>query len=389
MSSPVVSKFIHSIAILSVCFLIAGCNSKKEDVLEAGPTEDPTLLDEKPEIELLEVATGVLPKAVIPEIMYEFKEMPIGETGSHTFTISNQGDGDLKIKAGKTTCKCTLSNVDQEILKKGEETEVTLSWTPKAVDEEFVQTATILTNDPNYRTVNLRIKGRVLALVKFQPGMSWSLGEMKRNEPAEFAGKVFSPILDDLKIEKLESDNEALKIEAVPLTEEELKELKAKSGFTLRGKVIPNNSVGQFQGNIALKLNTKEVSEFKLAVHGHHTGPVKIIGQGWNSDKSVIYLKEFDAEKGKKHRLTMFIDKKDDKEIKLTTVKTDPPFIKFEMSKDDSFSAEGKERYNLLITIPPGIAPGVKDRDEPASIEFETDHELLKRVKLTLFYLAY
>ena len=377
------------IALCGLVLLISGCGgeSVKSEGPEA-PEVDASLKKEEPEYpEISE--SGPYPKAVVPVKMHEFGTMALGETGKHTFTISNQGEADLVIKAGATTCKCTLSEVDKKVLKVGESTEITLSWTPKADQEEFVQTAAILTNDPNYKDIRLRVRGKVVPILKFEPGMSWTLGELKRDEPTEFHGSVGSQVKDDLKIEKLESSDKKMKVESVPFTKEELKKFKMKSGYYIKGQVEPANKVGQFDAHIDIKFNIKENSEMKLKVHGHRTGPVKIVGPGWNSDKNVVYLNEFSAEKGKTLKLAMFIDKKDKDEIKVKDLEAQPDYVQFTMKRNDSFKVEGREQYILTFKIPPGIAPDAKDHEDKAWLKFTTNHKLLEEVTFNLIYQAY
>jgi hypothetical protein len=52
-------------------------------------------------------ATGPWPKAVVMGPVFMFGTMRVGDDKSHDFVIKNEGDADLILKTGKTTCKCT------------------------------------------------------------------------------------------------------------------------------------------------------------------------------------------------------------------------------------------------------------------------------------------
>src|SRR4051812_32552624 len=50
-----------------------------------------------------------LPRAVAEEAKYNFGTMQRGTSKSHDFVIKNVGEAPLKLRAGTTSCKCTLS----------------------------------------------------------------------------------------------------------------------------------------------------------------------------------------------------------------------------------------------------------------------------------------
>ncbi len=55
------------------------------------------------------------------------------------------------------------------MLDPGEETGVTLEWKATGVLDEFSQTATIRTNDPDHRAVLLSVKGIVARTILIEP----------------------------------------------------------------------------------------------------------------------------------------------------------------------------------------------------------------------------
>ena len=67
--------------------------------------------------------------------------------------------GDLLLKKGETTCKCTISKVGDGEIPPGGEAHVELIWKAVAVNAEFRQTATITTNDPKLRSLELDMVG--------------------------------------------------------------------------------------------------------------------------------------------------------------------------------------------------------------------------------------
>ncbi len=57
--------------------------------------------------------------------MYEFGVMELYETGKHEFVFKNTGEAPLVLQKGSTTCKCTLSQLEDCSIQPGEERVVT------------------------------------------------------------------------------------------------------------------------------------------------------------------------------------------------------------------------------------------------------------------------
>src|SRR5688572_22921904 len=73
-------------------------------------------------------AKTVTPQAVTDETEFDFGVMDPLTMGSHVFVIRNAGDAPLRLQAGPTSCKCTLSNVAQNEIPPGGSGEVRLEW---------------------------------------------------------------------------------------------------------------------------------------------------------------------------------------------------------------------------------------------------------------------
>src|SRR6476620_4482600 len=72
-----------------------------------------------------------VPRIVVDQAHYDFGSMQRGTSKSHEFVIRNVGNAPLKIRNGGTTCKCTLSKVEDESIPPGGSTMVKLEWTAK------------------------------------------------------------------------------------------------------------------------------------------------------------------------------------------------------------------------------------------------------------------
>ncbi|MEM8671165.1 MAG: DUF1573 domain-containing protein [Planctomycetota bacterium] len=128
---------------------------------------------------------------VLSELEHDFGVMAPNTEGEHTFRIKNIGTADLTLKLGATTCKCTLGELENSALAPGEETDVKLSWTVKADQPEFNQTAQVITNDPSRVVLTLKITGKVVQDFEVVPE-TWTFGAVPTGEPIEMVGSIYN-----------------------------------------------------------------------------------------------------------------------------------------------------------------------------------------------------
>ncbi|MCC7422064.1 MAG: DUF1573 domain-containing protein [Planctomycetaceae bacterium] len=340
------------------------------------------------------------PSVSLPEKEYKFGEMGVGESLSHEFVIKNTGEAPLVLEQGRTSCKCTLSNLKDNQIAPGGEAKVTLTWEPKAVEPMFRQTATILTNDPQNKSFELAVTGQVVETVTISPAGEWMLGELRDDLPEEnrvVSGQLYSRLIDSLKIISLESNNPKIVPEFEPMSEDELKDKALKSGYKMKVKVEPGLPVGPIAARVIIKTEETarkegakpETKEYVFQVRGTRTGPLQILpgpGVTWHPEVMAVDMKEFSAAEGKKARLLLFVSGMGEEEFKLTKIDTDTPFLKVELVRDAKFTAANKQRYDLYFEVPPGTPPVTKLRKDSARVTLQTNHpdapELKFRVEM-------
>src|SRR5262245_36163685 len=94
------------------------------------------------------------------ETEFDFGNMNPHSTARHDFTIRNTGTAPLKLRVGSTTCNCTVSDVADKEVAPGASTIVAVQWTTADLSP-FGQTATIYSNDPNHKSIDFVVKGKV------------------------------------------------------------------------------------------------------------------------------------------------------------------------------------------------------------------------------------
>lgn len=360
--------------------------------------------------------TGPYPKAVIAETDYEFGRMEVGEERSHTFTIRNEGEAPLILKKGKSTCQCTMSDLEVTVLPVGASTTVTLTWKPTSNGDKFEKGATILTNEPrrdadgnplvgdgnNPPPANefmLRAVGMVVARLMTIPADQWDVAELADETPTVVTGMVVSPLVDKFQIVALECKSPFVTAESVPLDKETLDENSALSGYQIRVTISPGVPIGTFTYPLKIKTDIpgrdangvlgKEI-ESEVLISGQRRGPVRFLGSPgeWAEENMSVTLGSFNASAGKKATLRMRVRAALATGFELTgPPECEPAGLKATLVPDDK--AQGKPGYFLLnLEYPPDAPPAARRRNNPAKVTLRTNHPEIGEIVLLVYFAA-
>lgn len=248
-----------------------------------------------PAAKAVPAATGAVPKAVVVGGAYhDFGEMDRSAKGQHTFVVRNTGEAPLTLTKGTTTCKCTGFHFEDDQLPPGKEAKITLEWEAKTSDQEFSQSAELLTNDPLQPVVRLQIHGHVIDAVRPERP-SLSLGSISANEQTVGRMKVYAYKRDGLEIvshELLKSPQAALiQLETRPLTAEEVSlERGAKSGVEVQVTIAPGMPLGPIAQQMKLVTNFADLASIDIPLDGRVVGDITALGAGVNSEKQTLDL---------------------------------------------------------------------------------------------------
>ena len=120
--------------------------------------------------ETLEPAKGLKPRAKVDAEDYDFGTVEREHYATHTFRVTNSGEGPLVLKTGGTTCmKCTISKIPKEPILPGESAGVEVQYHASIDAPQFRQSATILTNDPLAPRLVFTVSGKISASYSVRP----------------------------------------------------------------------------------------------------------------------------------------------------------------------------------------------------------------------------
>lgn len=337
---------------------------------------------------------GPHPKAVVPEPTHEFGVMRMGDTDRHTFIIRNEGEAPLKLGTPRTTCQCTVPEVERRVIPPGKEGAITLEWKPTAPTPEFDKGAVVKTNDPKMPEIKLAVVGKVETLVNVMPAGIWNAGEITGDKPVEVSGVVYSRLLDDLEVSADTGDSNMLSAEVHAATPEQLAEQEAKAGFVVKVSILPGMPVGKFEKELVLKTNIddEEQDEIKVTIAGTRHGPIQILptpGTKWNPEALAIDLGRFPALEGHSGTVSMFVlGLEEDEELTFESVEASPDRVSLNLQRDESFKAEGRQRYTLTFAVPPGTPPETRRGRNAVKVNVSTNHPQAKSMKFYVQFVA-
>lgn len=224
-----------------------------------------------------------LEERVPPRIVFDRERHDFGlildtEKSETEFTFVNDGPGLLRIESAKGSCNCTVPALSKTQFKPGESGTIKVVYDPKNRAGDQHQTITVVTNDPERRTVQLVVAAKVRPSVIIEPRMA-HFGPIAKDTPAELTIRVAGRT-DDFEVAEAVSDNPDLFSVVLGKTEpfkfeDEPEPLRTT---TLTVKMRPGAPIGLIR-NYHLRLRTNDPKNENLQVEllAQHLGDIEIL----------------------------------------------------------------------------------------------------------------
>lgn len=319
---------------------------------------------------------GPQPKVKVEgDTVYDFGTMSQRTKKGHSWVFRNEGQADLEIWLGGTTCKCTVAKLQalkesgQRIkLKPGESTTIDLEWDSKEVDGAFSQEAKINTTDPERPMVPLIAKGTVHpAIIVVPKDRVAAMATVSSDEPKKINVALFAPEQPKLKILKIATSKpDLIVVNPKPLSAEELKPFKVDGGYKLEIEVKPGMPLGNFRDEVVIQTDNTLEPEIRLKVTGIVTGPISVL-----PDR--LRLINVTGSRGGSGEVTLLV--RGGKSTKFE-VAHKPEKLSVEVAPSETATLKG--RYRMTVTVPPGTPSGqISD-----TITLKTDNPKAAELKI-------
>jgi hypothetical protein len=283
------------------------------------------------------------------ETQYDFGTMDPLTMGRHEFRLKNAGNAPLALQVGSTTCKCTLAGLAKNELAPGEETTVALEWN-SGRHCYFQHFGTIYTSDPKRRSLDLQIKGRVIATL----GCDVAEVVVPPITPGDTAATefvVFSQVWDRFEIAAAGCDLAGVTLDVSPLDPAAANALEAKSARLVHVSVPCDLASGEFRSAVHLSVAAPGESKrhvLDLPLVGTVLPRLSLLG-GQADAYGNIHLGSLREGEGKSVRLLVKVR---DPEARLDAAKVTatPEFLQARLEP----RAESRLRglYDLVIELP-------------------------------------
>ncbi len=332
--------------------------------------------------------TGPHPKAVTTETDHDFGTMSRGQKGSHVFTIKNDGAAPLVLMARKedTTCQCTFGELkDNDSIPPGGSTEVTVNWEIKALVPEFRHKATVRTNDPDRRTIELVVGGKVEQLYQFSPATPWDFGEVPIGHPGKMVAEISSKVWTELPIIGFTSTSSHLSATWEPMSEEDRQKSGVKCGQKITLILAAEAPAGLINETVSFTTGIEEAKEISVGVKCQRPGPIELVGPAYRKELNAVTLGGFTAADGKEVTVSLFVR---DLEGDLQLLDVTPSLERVTMTLEKDVKFTGKtQRYLLKIRVLPG-APLNHTLEQALKVELRLNHPRYERMPFLLQFLA-
>lgn len=198
------------------------------------------------------------PSAVVHEARYAFEPVMEGKSVVHDFVVENQGTASLEILNIKTGCGCTTADFTRTI-PPGEKGNITIKANTQGYGGHvFDRHITVSTNDPQKKTIDLYMQGKVEKFADIQPPTAVLAGPS--NDAVETQVTVRVAKNHPFKVMDVHADKTLDgKIEYSLITLE--------NGYVLRIK-NKQQAPGHYFGRIFLKTDNPDKPEIAIPVTG-------------------------------------------------------------------------------------------------------------------------
>ena len=313
------------------------------------------------------------PKLSVDKTEFDFGTMPPLTMGSHAFVLHNAGTAPLRLKLGPTTCKCTLSGLGQSVLEPGEQASVTLHWN-SGRHFHFEHSATLYTDDPNRRSLDLVIRGQVVTHIDTDVA-EVVIPPQEPDTPGAASVLVFSQTWDRFDVTTIECTLPGATCELEPFDPQSARHLSAKSVQRLRLTVPGDRAAGDFSGLVRMTVVGPDQVEHRaeLPVHGSMLPRMSIFG-GQTDANGNVDLGSLAEGNGKRIKLLLKVR---DHEARLDHVRisTSPAFLEARVVPRAESQKLGL--YDLEIAVP-ATAPPLQFRGNPrGEVHIDTGHPRL------------
>lgn len=379
-------RFRHGLALLALLAAGGGlwfsaryvAAQRKAD--QAGPSE--------PAAGAQASAAEALPRLAIDQTEHRFGDLDPADPCEHVFVVRNEGNAPLVLWRGKTSCRCTMSDLPTGPILPGQQAAIRVASKIAQSFGYFSHEAEVLTNDPACQVLRLRITGTVRAALAVDPGRV-VFPPVRVDEQASAELTVYSQTWDGFELSSMTASHPALRWEVKPADSETLGRLKARSGYLIR-LLAPAELSGQSLWEVLqITAAPRDVPErprtLKVDLAGTTLRRVGLYGPPMDA-QGVVQLGTFASAEGAQAKVMVKV-RDNHRALKVLATQAEPDFLKATL-KPLNPSAVKYGLYAVEIVVPRGSPPGSYAGDLQGKVRITTDHPYMPEIEFGVAFIV-
>jgi hypothetical protein len=325
------------------------------------------------------------PRVHVDHTVHDFGRLDPLTTHEHTFVIRNRGERPLELTEGPTTCKCTLASLPQRVIPPGGKAGVVVQWNTGR-DLDYDHSATIYTNDPRRKVIELEIKGTVAALFRCVPERL-VFTRIAPGESATSTAIVYSQVWEDMELEPIVSDLDGLGCTIEEVDAGDKQALDARAARQLRITLPSTLPEGYFLTSLRLRGRPAggaedQAAECELTIDGKVIRRLSVYGPEVDVHGRVDLGR---LRQGQAAHVRLLLKLRDaERTLPVERIEVTPSFlhVRIEPYKVDGPGDLGL--YYLHIEVPTDAPTFRLPPDQHGSLRVEFDHPRVPQLELPL-----
>ena len=341
-----------------------------------------------------DASTSKTAKVLIPGgTTHDFGTMQQGGKKNHSFVFKNIGGAPMELKVAGSSCRCTIGTLKDSVLEPGEETAVELEWKATGVLDQFSQTATIVTSDPDHRNVLLTVRGIVARTIIIEPSVI-NLGDVPVGQGAKQSAFVFGYGEVPLEIKKVVwADERTVKnvdVQVVPIevdSEKFPQHARAKGAARIDLVLKNGMALGPISSRLVVDTNIENVTDVDVSVSGTVVGEIQFLpNPSFNPENSVLEFGSVRQDTGASRKMFLSVQGEYRDTFKLEVSEVVPE-ASVKVTIGEPVRQQHRTIYPITCTVPedapPAMFPGTSSKNF-GKVLFKTNHPDISQVKLNL-----
>ena len=281
------------------------------------------------------------PRITFSETVFDFGDVPVGETVEHVFTIHNRGTGVLTVLDVKPACDCTVTEFDS-IIPPGGSGKLVAGLVVRTSPGRMAKTITVRSNDPETPSAVLLLQANARAFVEIKPSPSFTF-TVGQGEGASKRFQVTATEEGPFEITGVEVASPHLTAAATPVPGNPRQ-------YLVTVELAPTAPPGPVRGVVRIHTTSVTMPELRVQCRG------EVLGQIHYAPRQAIFGRlrpDGTSPSGAARTVAIHLNLQTEGAFTITRVEASHPQIAHEVT-----TRRAGRSYSVLCSYRSGLPPG-------------------------------